>query len=76
MLAKLDVRSGSKTEVAPLERHFRSTLKSGNRQVTPACPKSANPGRARSLTAWPDMQGHSAERFNLEGMCMGHAAPV
>src|SRR5260221_1820457 len=32
----------TKTEVAPLERQVRSTLKSRHRQDTPACPKSAD----------------------------------
>ncbi len=39
-----NVANGSKTEVAPLERQVRSTLKSRHRQVTPACPKSATSG--------------------------------
>ena len=35
---------GSKTEVAPLERQVRSTLKSRLRQATPACLRRANNG--------------------------------
>jgi hypothetical protein len=31
-----DFRFGSKTEVAPLERHVRSTLNSRHREATPA----------------------------------------
>jgi hypothetical protein len=36
---------GSKTEVAPLERHVRSTLKSRHRPANPACPFRARNGR-------------------------------
>jgi hypothetical protein len=36
-----DVRVGSKTEVAPLKPHVRSSLNSGNRRAGPPCPKSA-----------------------------------
>jgi hypothetical protein len=41
------VRSESKTEVAPLERHVRSTLKSRHREATPARPFRANSGSDR-----------------------------
>jgi hypothetical protein len=41
-------RFGSKTEVAPLEQHVRSTLKSRHRRVTPASPFRANSEQART----------------------------
>jgi hypothetical protein len=39
---------GSKTEVAPLERHVRSTLKSRHRPANPACPFRAMSGHRRA----------------------------
>src|SRR5258707_14095996 len=43
-LVHVFTQPGSKTEVAPLDRQVRSTLKSRHRQVTPACPESATSG--------------------------------
>src|SRR5580692_9160079 len=50
---------GSKTEVAPLERQVRSTLKCRHRQATSACPFRAN---ARSRCAPARCAGARAER--------------
>jgi hypothetical protein len=43
------VSDGSKTEVAPLERHVRSTLKSRHRQVAPPCRFRATNGHGDPL---------------------------
>jgi len=46
---RLDVSDGSKTEVAPLERHVRSTLGSRHRQATRSGPVRARSGSGRFL---------------------------
>src|SRR6266403_5848266 len=50
-----NVSVGSKTEVTPLKRQVRSTLRSGHRQATAACPFRANSGHP------PDTR-HSSDR--------------
>jgi hypothetical protein len=43
---RLNFRDGSKTEVAALKRHVRSTLHNRHRQAAPPCPFRARSGRS------------------------------
>lgn len=66
---------GSKTEVAPLERHARSTLKSRHRQATPARPLRANSGLDRAfvrvLLFCDDV--HALEVLRVDGFFLHYA---
>jgi hypothetical protein len=52
---RANVRLGSKTEVAPVERHVPFTLQERTSSAAPACPKSAKTGSQNHPTtssAW------------------------
>jgi hypothetical protein len=59
---------GSKTEVAPLERHVRSTLKSRHRPANPACPFRAkgkhHPATERGTNKPYDMERMLTRAYN------------
>src|SRR5437016_1563787 len=54
---------GQKTEVSPLERHVRSTLKSRHRQATPTCPFRANSRHSPRLLTLNREAPHCAARL-------------
>ena len=67
-------RSGSKSEVAGLAPHVRSTLNSRHRQADPACPKGAISGsRGRGLL---DKIAGAARPESLWKSCFAEAVDI